>query len=354
MSLDASIFYPRHDHYYLETVVFKVETTLYRVPRFHFERNSGIFATTFSLPQPTEGAEGSSDIAPFKLEGISRVDFERLLRVLYPLTAIPKTPDLSQDEWISVLKLASLWDFIEVRNLAIEQLAPYSESLDCIERIMFARKYDVSAWLRSGYIELARRKDIISSKEAATIGWEAALQICELREATVLTRLGDNPYEGLDLGNAFQAEMKRADTAHEPLPNLPVLSATSASASSGVIATDPGAGTNLRGATKTKPRTRHRDVFGKENRSYGSSVLPNDASHNAGFRTIPNFNFGSTSGFGSGSKLNPFGSNLESVANGGSSSNLPGPASAATGMVGGTSEQTPATDPSALLSTSST
>ncbi|KAF7362330.1 hypothetical protein MVEN_00579600 [Mycena venus] len=196
-----------------------------KVPRFQFERHSGIFATTFSLPQPVEGEEGSSDSSPFKLDGIACLDFQRLLKVLYPLTAIPKTPDLDNDEWISVLKLANLWDFIEVRNLAIQQLTSYAGSLGCVERILFARQYDVSAWLRSGYIELTRRKAVITSEEAAKIGWEVALQISQLREATVLsvlTRyLGNNPYESVDIGTVFEAEFKRVDSAHEPLSVVP-------------------------------------------------------------------------------------------------------------------------------------
>jgi hypothetical protein len=141
---------------------------------------------------------------------------------VYDRTAVPKTPTLSKDEWISVLKLANLWDFIEVRNLAIEQLTSYAGSLDCIERILFARKFDVSAWLQSGYVELARRKAVVSAEEAGKIGWETALQICQLREAkTLSTSSGKNPYEKIDLGDTFQAELKRADAAHEPLPAAP-------------------------------------------------------------------------------------------------------------------------------------
>jgi hypothetical protein len=130
-------------------------------------------------------------------------------------TAIPKTPTLSKDEWISVLKLANLWDFIEVRNLAIEQLTLYAGSLDCIERILFAREFDVSAWLRSGYVELARRKAIISREEGGRIGWDVALQISRLRTAKK-SNSDENPYEKVDLGDLFQAELKRADAAQTP------------------------------------------------------------------------------------------------------------------------------------------
>ncbi|KAJ7029982.1 hypothetical protein C8F04DRAFT_739610 [Mycena alexandri] len=218
----------RDSKYYLDTIVFKVENAFFRVPRWQFENNSGIFATTFSLPHPEEKGEGSDDEHPFHLDGITRVEFQTFLKVLYPLSAVPKTPTLSPTEWTSVLKLASLWDFIEVRDFAIKELLFHAESLDCVARILLGRQYDVSAWIRSGYTELARRRTPITSAEAMKIGYEVALQISHLREAAVATGLTNNPFSDADLGTAFDAELKRADSAHEPLPRLPPVQATKA------------------------------------------------------------------------------------------------------------------------------
>ncbi|KAJ7772029.1 hypothetical protein DFH07DRAFT_997847, partial [Mycena maculata] len=157
----------RHLEYYLETVVFQVEDIIFRVPRSQFERHSEIFATTFTLPPASDGrVEGADEKAPVKLEGISSFDFQSLLKP--SRTAIPKTPGLSQDEWISVLKLSTMWLFSEARILAIRHLTGHS--LDCIQRILLGRQYDVSEWLRSGYTELARRSTSISSEEANKIG----------------------------------------------------------------------------------------------------------------------------------------------------------------------------------------
>ncbi|KAJ7125209.1 hypothetical protein C8R44DRAFT_782592 [Mycena epipterygia] len=208
----------RDQDYYLETVVFQVQSTLFRVPRYQFERHSEIFAATFTLPQAGGISEGSEDKNPIKLEGISHLDFQRLLKVLYPLTAIPKTPELHGYEWISVLKLANLWHFLEVRELAIEQLTSHAQSLDCIERILFGRQYGVAAWLRSGYTDLAQRKAPISVEEAAKISWEVALQIYQAREAVVAksSLSPANPYHTLSLGDLFQAEFTRADAAYKP------------------------------------------------------------------------------------------------------------------------------------------
>ncbi|KAJ7656468.1 hypothetical protein DFH06DRAFT_1411260 [Mycena polygramma] len=119
---------PRDRMYYLESVAvtFKgcspVEERIFKVPRYHFEHSSEIFATIFILPvvDAVQG-EDQSDENPVILEGISRVDFERLLKVLYPLD-IPQILSMAKDDWISVLKLSTLWYFLDARDLAIKPL----------------------------------------------------------------------------------------------------------------------------------------------------------------------------------------------------------------------------------------
>ncbi|KAJ7736937.1 hypothetical protein B0H16DRAFT_1379990 [Mycena metata] len=204
------------DSYYLDTVVFKVETALFKVPCWQFERHSGLFT---SLPR---GGEGSDDENPFMLHGISKADFQTLLKVLYPLTALPQAPNLLDHEWTSVLKLATLWDFMEVRALAIKHLTSYTNSLDCIERILLGRQYNVSSWLRSGYTELARRRGPITSTEASKIGFEVALEISHLREAAVAPAGRPNPFQSVCLGTAFEAEFVCADST---VPQIRALNA---------------------------------------------------------------------------------------------------------------------------------
>lgn len=69
---------------------------MFKVPRYAFER-TGIFATIFSLPAGEgKNIEGASDEHPFKLEGISKVDFEIFLRAVYPrLATLSQTPYLA-------------------------------------------------------------------------------------------------------------------------------------------------------------------------------------------------------------------------------------------------------------------
>ncbi|KAJ7188802.1 hypothetical protein C8R46DRAFT_1205928 [Mycena filopes] len=185
-----------------------VENALFKVPSWQFERNSGLSIPSVSIP-PT-GAEGSDESNPFILHGISRAAFQALLKVLYPLSALPQTPTLLDHEWISVLNLATLWGFIEVRELATNQLTSYANSLDCIWRILLGRQHKVSSWLRSGYT--VRRKAPITSEEAAKIGFEVVLQIFHLREAAIAPETWRNPFQSVSLGTVFEAEFAGADS----------------------------------------------------------------------------------------------------------------------------------------------
>ncbi|KAJ6530033.1 hypothetical protein DFH09DRAFT_1184426 [Mycena vulgaris] len=168
----------RDEKYYLEVITFQVEDRLFKVPRYHFERNSEIFASTFMLPTSGE-IEGASDQNPFELKGISLVDFQRLLEVLYPLTN--SLPSLPKEHWISVLKLSTMWRLLDIRSLAIQALADHQ--VDTMERIVLARTYHVSSWLRAGYNSLAKKG--ISSENAKILGWEAAFKISHLREVAL-------------------------------------------------------------------------------------------------------------------------------------------------------------------------
>ncbi|KAK0494907.1 hypothetical protein EDD18DRAFT_1076297 [Armillaria luteobubalina] len=98
----------RSNGFYWETSTFLVENVLFRVPRYRFIENSETFRTMFSLPQAeTSTAEGDSDDKPIQLQGVSRVDFERLLEFMYRRNAASPLK-ASLEEWISILKLSTM------------------------------------------------------------------------------------------------------------------------------------------------------------------------------------------------------------------------------------------------------
>ncbi|KAJ6456078.1 hypothetical protein C8R45DRAFT_1034843 [Mycena sanguinolenta] len=183
---------PRDQKYYLESITFKIEDRVFKVPRYHFEHSSEIFATTFTLPVADNAdTEGQSDENPVILEGISSVDFRALLTVLYPLD-IPQILSMPKDEWISVLKLSTQWYFLDARDLAIKQLDERPD-IGSVERILLGRQYDVATWLRMGYNDLAKREEGISLEDAAKIGWETTVRLYQTREAAIKSYPG-GPY----------------------------------------------------------------------------------------------------------------------------------------------------------------
>jgi hypothetical protein len=92
---------------------------------------------------------------------------------------------LAQEEWVSVLKLSTMWDFFEIRKKAIKVLS--DSNMGMMSKIVIGRKYKVTEWLLEGCNSLAKRAETISMKEAETLGWEAAIRIFQMREESLAT-----------------------------------------------------------------------------------------------------------------------------------------------------------------------
>ncbi|KAJ7842963.1 hypothetical protein B0H14DRAFT_2359295, partial [Mycena olivaceomarginata] len=157
---------------------------LFKVPHCHFERDSEIFSTAYTLPAAGKG-EGLGDENAVILEGLSTVNFEEVARgsisspsYTFHSNSLPHNknliPSVPKDHWISVLKLATLWRFLDIRNLAIRHLD--TQVKKGAEGIVLARRYHVAQWLRSGYEAFARYLSM-SPMVADMIGWETATKI---------------------------------------------------------------------------------------------------------------------------------------------------------------------------------
>ncbi|TBU56272.1 hypothetical protein BD310DRAFT_882888 [Dichomitus squalens] len=179
---DSPPFAVPHPEYYLEdgNLVIQVENTLFRVFRSTFTRHSAFFKDLFSLPGPVGTAEGLDDDNPLQFSGISAIDFERLLWVLYP-PCYGAHRARTRDEWTSILCLATRWDFNDIRTLAIREI----QSLDMspVDKIILAQEFDIGGrWLLGAYTALCERAEPLSVCEGARLGLETAMRVAQLRE----------------------------------------------------------------------------------------------------------------------------------------------------------------------------
>jgi len=177
----------RDDVYYFDHIVFEVENTLFRVPKNGFQVAGSFFETIFSLPQPEgEMIEGSDDICPLPLLGISKAHFRSFLRVLYPFDGTA----ITYEEWVGALDLATMWDFKKIRNASVLALSNLIVSKDVavlrdvVEIILLATKYRVKQWLRDGYSSLIQQIEPLEIDElhALNLDWETIARIYSIRE----------------------------------------------------------------------------------------------------------------------------------------------------------------------------
>jgi len=136
----------------------------------------------FQLPAPTadgHALDGSSDDQPLRLDGIKKSDFLQLLRVMFPSDS--QQPELlTLEEWTSVLKLSSMWQFHKMRATAIKNMEDFS--MDLVDKIVIARRFDVSTWLVPTLNALVQREKPIDLSEGNRLGMEWVLKVAEVRE----------------------------------------------------------------------------------------------------------------------------------------------------------------------------
>jgi hypothetical protein len=102
-------------------------------------------------------------------------------------------PALSEQEWLSVLKLSTQWLFNDLRQEAISHLS--SAEGDPIDRICLAKEFRVYHWLLEGYERVVERlaspqaaKGPFTVHEGKVVGLEVALELSGI----VIKRLRGN------------------------------------------------------------------------------------------------------------------------------------------------------------------
>jgi hypothetical protein len=87
---------------------------------------------------------------------------------------------LTEEEWGSVLKLANMWGFSEIRERAIQEMSKTRKQP--ADGILLGKEYRVVQWLLNGVAELVIRDVMISEEEAEKLGLKMVLKLCGVRE----------------------------------------------------------------------------------------------------------------------------------------------------------------------------
>ncbi|KAH6867904.1 hypothetical protein BKA70DRAFT_1579029 [Coprinopsis sp. MPI-PUGE-AT-0042] len=167
----------KHSLYFWETITLMVEGVVFQLPKYRFVEESDVFMGMVVGDKADESIELDVDL----------VDFEGFLKAFLPRASsmYDAKPTLTKKEWISVLKLSTLWLFNDLRKFAISQL--HWLITDPIERICLAKEYIVYDWLLEGCEDVVLRllyfddpdgeSMTLTAQEGQRIGMDVALAL---------------------------------------------------------------------------------------------------------------------------------------------------------------------------------
>ncbi|CAE6450670.1 unnamed protein product [Rhizoctonia solani] len=191
----------RHSKFYFDNtlIVIQVEDTLFNVHKYQLLK-SETFSDMFNMPKEDneEPEEGSCPEHPIVMEGVSAADFEALMTVLYARTSIgfpsyftthQPTPEASLI--VPAFRLANMWNFSDLRAY----LLPLAETaLGDVDKIVFAREFDIQSWLVPAHKNLCERPEPITTEEARRLGidrWTPVSNIQSSGSGIELAALGE-------------------------------------------------------------------------------------------------------------------------------------------------------------------
>ncbi|TFK45103.1 hypothetical protein BDQ12DRAFT_48480 [Crucibulum laeve] len=128
------------------------------------------------------------------------------------LSSFRQSEELSCDEWISVLKLSTIWQFPQVRARSVTALE--GMSMDALKKLECARDYNLPQWYASALTQVAERSNLMSPQEAVKImGLEFGLKMAELHgmiaaySRAIDDFYGGSPKRRLKISRPNMAEM---------------------------------------------------------------------------------------------------------------------------------------------------
>lgn len=172
----------RHPEFYFDNtlIVIQIEDTLFNVHKYQLMK-SETFSDMFSIAEESgdDLEEGSSPENPIVMLEVAVSDFEALLKVLYATRFSTNQFEPEAPLIIPAFRLANKWNFKELRDYLI----PLAEKvLDDVDKIAFAREFDVKDWLAPALTRLCQRKEPLTSEESSKLGVDSLLLVSRIRE----------------------------------------------------------------------------------------------------------------------------------------------------------------------------
>ncbi|CEL57957.1 hypothetical protein RSOLAG1IB_02702 [Rhizoctonia solani AG-1 IB] len=142
----------------------------------------------FSVLEAKLSESSSNDARPtyvLEEDSVNPDDFHNTFKILYS-SPLNSPFDFDTPAFVSALRLATLYDYPELRTYSITHLS--QANLGPIERIKIARECKLPEWKEPAYTELGLREEPITTEEANVLGLEALTDISRRREAALRSR----------------------------------------------------------------------------------------------------------------------------------------------------------------------
>ncbi|KZV76868.1 hypothetical protein PENSPDRAFT_679881 [Peniophora sp. CONT] len=173
---------PRRERFFFsaDPLVFVVQGYVYRVHSAPFSAHSPQWAERLATKERTLIND------PIILNDISVQEMDAFLSILYP-SSLTAWDAETYDEWAAILRLATEWQFEDVRRLAIIQLECIASP---VQKLILGRKNDVQSWIHQAMVALCLQSHPLTLKELRTLPLEDIGLIMSAREALWFKRLG--------------------------------------------------------------------------------------------------------------------------------------------------------------------
>ncbi|KIO22958.1 hypothetical protein M407DRAFT_27526 [Tulasnella calospora MUT 4182] len=155
----------------------------------HILKQSDFFRDMLTSTHIGGGGEGTeiNPIVPDSISQVTKFQIESFYRVV-DHRGFQGQLVLSQPQWFAALKLATAWNFDQVRQFIIQELD--FVAVDPFDRIRIADECRVPEWLRPALARLCARKSDLTAAEGRALGYERFAAICRIRE---MEKLGSSP-----------------------------------------------------------------------------------------------------------------------------------------------------------------